>query len=125
MFAHFLEAPRPSVRPSATLAETLAWRPPPPPRRSRSCCAAGDSALLSFRGPPEEPAPLLLREAQGPSSHSGAPSASGGAPEPPVRTVFMDYSLLQNYNTAPRGWGATMDYYRPVTFCKPIAATDL
>ncbi|KAE8736999.1 hypothetical protein FOCC_FOCC017542 [Frankliniella occidentalis] len=81
----------------------------------------GDSALLSFRGPPEEPAPLLLREAQGP----GAAPASATAPEPPPRTVFMDYSLLQNYNTAPRGWGGAMDYYRPVTFSKPIAATDL
>ncbi|XP_052132312.1 titin isoform X3 [Frankliniella occidentalis] len=104
------------------------WNPelfqqPEPPARTPTDLNTplSDSALLSFRGPPEEPAPLLLREAQGP----GAAPASATAPEPPPRTVFMDYSLLQNYNTAPRGWGGAMDYYRPVTFSKPIAATDL
>lgn len=103
-------------------AASLRWQP-------SDCglsCPGDGSALLNFRGPPEEPAPLLLRGDLGmPPAATQGPHAPHAAPEPPPRTVFMDYSLLQNYNTAPRGWGGSMDYYRPVTFSKPIAATDL
>lgn len=38
-------------------------------------------------------------------------------PAPPVRQyrpISIDYSNLSNYNTAPRGWGSNMPFYKPV-----------
>jgi hypothetical protein len=37
-------------------------------------------------------------------------------PQPPPRS---SYNAWQNYNTAPRGWGQSPNYYRPITFDKP------
>ncbi|XP_060519348.1 uncharacterized protein LOC132697757 isoform X2 [Cylas formicarius] len=39
-------------------------------------------------------------------------------PLPPT-TKKISFDDLQNYNTAPRGWGDVKDVYRPLTFDKP------
>ncbi|KAG5894023.1 hypothetical protein JTB14_018128 [Gonioctena quinquepunctata] len=31
----------------------------------------------------------------------------------------LDLNSLQNYNTAPRGWGETKNFYKPITFSQP------
>lgn len=56
-----------------------------------------------------------------PQSSPYIPTASDTSytPVPQASPRFMDYSNLNNYNTAPRGWGQVKDYYRPVTFDTP------
>lgn len=48
------------------------------------------------------------------------------APQSPLApTRIINFNSLQNYNTAPRGWGATKTAYKPVTFDKPqVSYTD-
>lgn len=43
-------------------------------------------------------------------------------PQPPPRNprVSLDLSQAENYNRAARGWGASKDYYRPLSFAKPV-----
>lgn len=43
-------------------------------------------------------------------------------PQPPPRNsrISMDLSQAENYNRAARGWGASKDYYRPLSFAKPV-----
>ncbi|XP_049833518.1 serine-rich adhesin for platelets isoform X4 [Schistocerca gregaria] len=36
--------------------------------------------------------------------------------EQPPPAARFSFKTLNNYNTAPRGWGQGLDYYRPVTF---------
>ncbi|BES94650.1 Hypothetical protein NTJ_07458 [Nesidiocoris tenuis] len=44
----------------------------------------------------------------------------------PIPPVAADFSPINNFNTAPRGWQSSMSYYRPVTFSSPTggAYTD-
>lgn len=43
-------------------------------------------------------------------------------PQPPPRNprISLDLSQAENYNRAARGWGASKDYYRPLSFAKPV-----
>nr|XP_023013357.1 uncharacterized protein LOC111503310 isoform X1 [Leptinotarsa decemlineata] len=40
----------------------------------------------------------------------------------PAPTRKLDLNALQNYNTAPRGWGETKKFYKPITFNQPRGA---
>ncbi|XP_063919964.1 uncharacterized protein LOC135134972 isoform X4 [Zophobas morio] len=40
-------------------------------------------------------------------------------PQPPPR---VNFGAFQNYNTAPRGWGQNINYYKPITFDKPAVS---
>lgn len=44
---------------------------------------------------------------------NNAPIRRVAAPEPIKK---IDFSSLQNYNTAPRGWARNENIYRPITF---------
>lgn len=56
------------------------------------------------------------------SSCSYSSSYSSAQPQPPPRNprVSLDLSQAENYNRAARGWGASKDYYRPLSFAKPV-----
>lgn len=43
-------------------------------------------------------------------------------PQLPPRNprTSLDLSQAENYNRAARGWGASKDYYRPMSFAKPV-----
>lgn len=47
-------------------------------------------------------------------------SSNYGQQIPPSQSPRFDYTKADNYNRAARGWGASNDYYRPVSFAKPI-----
>lgn len=37
----------------------------------------------------------------------------------PLSSRRIDFDNLQNYNTAPRGWGEVKNFYKPITFNQP------
>ncbi|XP_015840184.2 uncharacterized protein LOC656988 isoform X4 [Tribolium castaneum] len=61
------------------------------------------------------PLPDLHTPAYNAQSVFSEPSAiSPSQPSPRI-----NFNSLQNYNTAPRGWGQVQSYYKPITFDKP------
>ncbi|GJQ76837.1 hypothetical protein Trydic_g15044 [Trypoxylus dichotomus] len=70
--------------------------------------------------------PVFIPKETYPASYpsSYTPSNSYGSYVPEPTTPKIDLSNVQNYNTAPRGWGQVKDVYKPVTFAKRSSYTD-
>ncbi|XP_022918182.2 uncharacterized protein [Onthophagus taurus] len=98
---------------SSTLPRTMTKTPPSP---SFKAAAATTPPVFI---PKETSTPLSSYPPQPSYSSQQSYGYQDYSQVLPSSTPKLDVGSLQNYNTAPRGWGEIRDFYKPVTFDKP------
>ncbi|KAJ8919944.1 hypothetical protein NQ315_006473 [Exocentrus adspersus] len=96
-----------------------AWNSSPAPKQQQFRSSTPPRSKPSYK--PDMPSQVFVpKESTTPLSSPYAPAYNATHSETyatPSRRV--NYDNLQNYNTAPRGWGETKTIYKPITFDKP------